>query len=396
MTTMRYSLILLSLLCLALVSCQEQPPLPAAPPGTILFGEKYDEVASDILEDADGNFLILGGKEDKSSGEWDIMLVKVDGTGREMWTRIIEDDDQNSYGRHIVKTQDGYGMVTYEQQSTGSFYGGINISLERYDEDFQLQGRAAITGQGAYNGTNDPVAELFVTPSGGFIVESFGYSETSIQQFSSSGVPSEPINVINGSLGAREARTLIPVAGGGYVMAQSNSLSSNQVLVYSFDEEGNPLSDIQEYFLNQSGQVIGLAVLPDSTYLVTTWSYDYSTASVGGNILIHLDPDGTVLDQINITNQAYFSKVYPRADGSLILIGNSQEVYGPNGLEAPNTVVVYKESLQGDEQVVSYGGDSGDGMRDVVLTSDGRYAIVGFTRSYGAGGSDATLIFHQP
>ena len=395
---MRYKLFFFALLCSVLVSCRELPTLPAPPPGTLVFGEDRDEVASDILAMDDGNFLILGGKEDKKSSTWDIMLIKVTPDGTELWTRIIEDDSRDSYGRHIVKIDDGYAIVAYEvANNNGNFYGGVNAFLERYDDDFQLQGRSAISAVSGYGGTADPVAEMHPTASGGALVEVFNYDQINIQAFAPNGNPQEPINFYSGSQGAQRAKSLAPDLDGGFILGLVESYGSNRLTLQYLDGDGAQTNNFQDYVLDETGQVVGIAALPDSTILVSLWTYEYySSSNPSGASLAHLDRNGNVIRQVVIDNQAYFTDIFVHSDSSILLFGNSDGIYDySTGVQTSQVVVNRISDWTSDGEISTFGGDA-SGMRGVVPMDDDRYGIVGFTRSFGAGGSDATLIFYQP
>ncbi len=389
---MRNKFLLFALLCsVVLSSCRTEDPLPAAPPGTILFGEEQDEIAADIIEMADGNFLIVGGKEDKKSGEYDIMLIKVDSDGGELWTRILEDESRNAYGRFIRRTTEGYAIIVLESNSLN--YGTSNMYLERYTEDFGLIRRTQVTSpDGYYYGGSDPVASFHITSTGSFLVETRTYDRIGIQKFSSDGVPEQPVELANTDNGSRYASVIAPNPAGGYVAAHVPQYNSTSLFLAYFDGDGNQVGTSNAYNLSEPGQVTGVGFLSDSTILVSTYSYSYE----GGGAIAQLDLNGTVLQQVGLDNLAYYSSILSDPDGSFHLFGNGLENYTNSGTLQSGYVVLSMESIQGTEQATNFGGTGGDGLRGVIRTSDGRYAMVGYTRSYGAGGSDATLIFYQP
>lgn len=389
---MRVKHFLLALLCCTvLASCRTEDPLPAPPPGTLLFGEETNEIAGDILEMADGSFLIVGGKEEKKSGEYDIMLVKVDANGGELWTRIIEDDTRNSYGRFIRETSEGYAIIVLE--SNGNNYNVSSMSLERYTDDFQLIRRTQISSPGGYYyGSNDPISTFLVTASGDYLIETRTYDRIQIQKITADGVPEEPVELLNTDAGASFTSSLSPNFDGGYVVAHFPQYNSNDLMVTNFDENGDLIGGAREYNLQTTGQVTSVGYLPDSTLLVA--AYDYYNG--GSGRLVQLDQvSGLVLREFELSNSGSYAQILSEADGSFHLFGNSQN-YGNYGLQNSGTVILSFDSITDNARATSYGGSDGDGMKSVIRTSDGRYAIVGYTRSYGAGGTDASLIFYQP
>lgn len=389
---MRYKLLLVALLCSALASCRTEDPLPGPPPGTILFGDKTDEIAADIIELDDGNFLIVGGKEEKKSNEYDIMIVKVDQEGREIWTRILEDENRDVYGRFIRKTPEGYGILAFEAVNNTIYGNQTNLTLERYTEDFDLIRSTALSAPESYYGGGEPVSSFHITSGGSFLIETISYDVVRIQRVTSQGVPEQPIQLSNNSQGYA-SNTFVPSHTGGFVAANIPSYGSNELRLSFYDEEGVPTGNVQTYFLNESGQVLGLTYFADSTYLVALTDYSYGSGSIS---LAHLNLNGTLLEQITLDNDGSFTRIFTNADGSINLFGNSNVNYGNNGSQQTNALVINMDDLNSDDDVTSYGGSVTDGLKNVLKTSNGRYAIVGFTRSFGSGGSDASLIFYQP
>ena len=180
-------------------------------------------------------------------------------------------------------------------------------------------------------------------------------------------------------------------------MGLIESYGSNRLTLQYFDEDGAQTNNFQDYVLDETGQVVGIAALPDSTILVSLWTYDYySSSTAGGASIAHLDRNGNLLRQVNIDNQAYFTEIFVHSDGSILLFGNSDGIYDySTGVQTSQVVVNRIPDWTSDGEITTFGGDA-SGMRGVVSVDDDRYGIVGFTRSFGAGGSDATLIYYQP
>lgn len=393
----RLSLFLISLLCGALASCSTVDPLPNAQPGTILYGDESDEMAGDIIEIDNGNFLIVGAKENIKTRLSDIMVTKVDPEGRELWTQILKDDARDSYGRYIRKTSEGYAIVVIElatldeTETTEPL-----VALERYTDGFELISSTNILPPGGFFSGRDYISNFYVTPSGAFLLESKNYNKIFIQRFSSEGVLERTDEFLKGKYGSSVARTFVSNDRGGYTLAYNEASNVDEIRLVYFDSEGNPTGVNENYQLDSAGQVVGVGYLPDGTCLVVTWEWFLRNTQMGESTIRIAGLNGSQITKGTLDVDGYFTNVSVEPDGRIFLFGNSERRMTTDGLGEEITLVLSLEDPSSDPRVYSYGGENGDGMRGVLRASDGRYAIVGFSRSFGAGGSDATLIFHEP
>jgi TolB-like protein len=81
------------------------------------------------------------------------------------------------------------------------------------------------------------------------------------------------------------------------------------------------------------------------------------------------------------------TSVQQRSDGGYILAG-----YGVVGAGYYDAFLVKTDAYGYISWAKTYGGTSGDGAFSLQQTSDGGYILAGYTRSFGAGGSDAFLV----
>lgn len=387
-----YKLFLFTCFCILLTSCNSPDPLPAAPPGTMIFGEEADEVASDILEMADGNFLIVGGKENPQTGFFDVMVIKVDSEGNEIWTRAFE-DDRDVYGRFIRRTDDGYVLLVLESAGNGSNI--ENLFLEYYSNEFEFINRSTITDPGSYFSTREDLASFYRTPSGDFLLETNRDKWTTISKISSDGISGEKLEFGNYNTFVRRPSIMTPYYDGGYLVAHISAAGSRYLYLTFLNEEGEPTGDRWDLDLESIGKVIGIDCYPDSSCMIFYRGYQNYIVSSAVSA-IRVDSDGNQILQIELDDETNFSKIFIHDDGSLHRFVNENRFFDSNGTALKNISVTSLNGLGTTTDFTSYGGTGSDEFRNVIRTSDGRYAIVGFSRSFGAGGSDATLIFHEP
>ncbi len=386
----RLALIAFLLCSLGMVSCESDDRFPAAPSGTILYGDDLGEVAGDILELDDGNFLIVGGKEERRTGRYDIMLIKVDPEGNELWTRVLEDKSRNVFGHLIRKTVEGYAIMVLENNDGG--YEISNIYLEQYTEDFDLIRRSTVVNPTGYFYGRHGLQNFHVTPSGAFLVETNDYDQVNIIRVSPEGISEQPMKFGN-YIGVGSASVFTTNHDGGYVIAHLEEYGSNELELSFFDDEGGPTGRSQSYFLDHISVIIGIDALPDSTYMVTYRNYEASPTPAQ---VVHLDLNGDVIKQVTLEDEGNFTWFFAEPNGDLALFGNSEPINDDYGTQQRNiqALTIEEFSNKGDRRRL--GGTVNDEMTSVIRTSDGRYAIVGYTRSYRNGNADATLIFYEP
>jgi len=87
------------------------------------------------------------------------------------------------------------------------------------------------------------------------------------------------------------------------------------------------------------------------------------------------------------------SSIQQTTDGGYIVAGYTATSSGPGERD----VWILKLSSEGDiEWQKTYGGDNDDGTSSIQQTSEGGYIVVGFTVSFGAGGSDIWVLKLSP
>lgn len=80
--------------------------------------DKFDQ-GLDIIKAQDGGYVIIGKTEDTNSGEDDIIVVKVDEEGNELWTKTYG-GDLDEKGNAIINFANGYAFVGNASNPQGS------------------------------------------------------------------------------------------------------------------------------------------------------------------------------------------------------------------------------------------------------------------------------------
>lgn len=128
----------------------------------------------------------------------------------------------------------------------------------------------------------------------------------------------------------------------------------------------------------------------DGGYAVFGWTESYGTGGFPDFYLIKLDADGNTLWAKTMADGGaeYGYTIHQTSDNGFAMVG-SQCTYGPCNYNA----FFVKTDENGDTLWVKvYGGGQDESALDFIQTSDGGYAIGGYTRSYGTGGKDCYFI----
>ncbi len=132
------------------------------------FGGSASDVGEDIKETTDGGYIITGYTESNSNGLYDVLLIKTDSNGNEIWSKNIGDGNYES-GSSVAQTHDGGYIITGYTISYGN--GAKDIWLVKTDN----------AGNEEWNYTfggifNEGGNQILQTLSGGYVI--VGYTES--------------------------------------------------------------------------------------------------------------------------------------------------------------------------------------------------------------------------
>jgi hypothetical protein len=309
----------------------------------------------------DGGYIVVTYKaEDPDFSQ--IMLLKTDATGAKTWTRTFPHDNAVTTCS-MQQTSDGGFIIT------GAIYSG---PLEKVrSRIFLLKADAAGGGtweksfSGVANGNNYGNC-VRQTNDGGYVVIGTIGTNNSHATRTIDEASSLPIN---------------------QVLSDSSDLpDTNDIYLIKTDAGGNLVWE-RRFGLTDKAEGNSVQQTTDGGYIIT------GTISSGTNSVIYLLKTNGAGGMAWIKtfgdsrNYAGYS-VQQTRDRGYIIAGYTQPCYG-----AVNDACLIKtDSLGNLSWTRSFGGDDDDGGNSVQQTNDGGYIIVGYTCSYGAGGSDVYLI----
>ena len=334
--------------------------------------------AHSVIETSEGGYALLG--EEFSSGESDFWLVKTDSAGNMQWNR--------SYGGYypddascVVQTHDkGYALV------------GCTYNTEEHDGDFWLV-KTNSSGHEQWSRTyggedGEGASSIVATSDGGFVIagstDSFGAGSSDAWLVKTDLSGNMQWNRTYGGASSDGAGYVIVTSDGGYAIAgttQSYGSGWSDFWLVKTDSIGkmqwNKTYGGASYDLGGS-----LIETSDGGYALIGYTMSYGAG--GGDFwLVKTDSAGN-----HLWNKTYGGAGYDHANSVMqtseegyVLVG-STDSFGAGGSDF---WLVQTDASGRMECNQTYGGTDSDDAYCATATSDGWYALAGYTASYGSG-----------
>jgi hypothetical protein len=255
---------------------------------------------------------------------------------------------------------------------------------------------AQITFQRTYGGTADEGAQSAVqTTDGGYVItgytDSYGTSDTSVYLVKTDAAGGALWTKTYGGPGYESGHSVQQTTDGGYIIVgetESFGTGLYDIWLIKTDAAGDTMWTRTyggvEYELGYSvRQTI------DGGYIISGFTYSFG-AGLADVYLIKADASGdtTWTRTYGGADNDYGSSVRQTTDGGYIIAGRTWS-FGAG----PNDLWLIKTDTAGDTMwTKTYGGTDFDWGSSVQQTTDGGYAVAGWTRSFGTGEEDVWLI----
>jgi hypothetical protein len=336
------------------------------------YGGPKSETATSLVEASDGGFVLSGGS----------LLVKTDANGVMEWNQtypvptgsLIEtaDGGYGIAGGGSLAKLDLYGNLEWDQTYSG---GSANSLIETSDGGYALAGTLDSLDS---NGTTD--FWLVKTDSKGVMEWNQTYGGAEVER----------------------AYSLVETSDEGFALAGERIVSEGdgyrawRFWLVRTDEDGNMLWN-QTYGIANDG-ARSLVRTSDGGFALAGFTYIWDPANLGvGNYdfwLVKTDSKG-VMEWNQTYARTDVDKAYSlieTSDGGYALAGESYSAVTVDE-EIEHDCWLVKTDRDGNvEWTQTYGGPDEEAAYALIETSDGGYALAGYTRSYGAGKSDFLLI----
>jgi len=268
------------------------------------YGYERDDYAMDIIENDDDSFLIIGTKNgffndvhaNYNTHDADVLLIKIDANGNEIWKKTIGDDGHD-FGYSIKEAPNGGKYIFGSTQSYGA--GSFDMFLSKIDNDGTEEWHTTYGGEKYDYGLSmdvNNIGELFLFGT----TKSFG---------------------------------------------QNNS---EDFYLIKTDEDGNTIWE-----LTMGGELTdyghSVIALPDSGCIVIGSSKSYGNG--GSDVLfVKIDKYGQIENIINGVDTAFENQMViapnpAHSEARVILLGNHQNVNRTMEITSINGILVKKYNL---------------------------------------------------
>ena len=349
------------------------------------YGGTEPERGPSLVATSDGGYALAGYTGFCPTGKADFWLVKTDADGNMEWSQTYGGEKSDLALSLVVTSDGGYAIVGFTSSSGA---GDNDFWLVKTDEDGNKE------WDQTYGGTGDDRAYcIVVTSDGGYAIagytSSFGSGMADFWLVKTDEDGNKEWDQTYGGTREDYAYCLVITSDGGYAVAgETRSLKDegNDFWLVKTDADGN-MEWSQTYGeTNYGGCARSLVVTPDGNYVIA------GDSSANGEsvdfCLVKTDASGNMIWQKTYGDgiEDRVSSLVQTSDGGYALTGFTSSFTGTD-------VWLGRTDADGNmEWSQTYGGTGNDAASSLVQTSDKLYVLAGDTTSFGAGDYDFWLV----
>ena len=378
------------------------------------FGGTDGDVAYSVQQTSDGGFILTGYTDSYGAGSSDFWLVKTDSSGNKQWDKTFGGADSD-IARSVHETSDGGYILAGCTRSYGA--GSYDAWLVRINSNGDILWHAAFGGAGW-----DVAESVQQTSDGGFILT--GYTGSYGDVFYDAWLVKVDCNgcvqwnTTFGGFGRDVAESVRQTSDDGYVIAGSTQPQGSYLFSTGFmspidvdfadawlvkiDSNGNKQWD-KTFGGTDWDTAESVQETSDGGYILAGYTKSYGAGGSDFWLIKTYSNGNKQWDKtFGETDDDYAYSVQQTSDGGYILAGVTEPhseppapiatSMSPCGAGSSDVWLVKTDSEGGKEWDKTFGGTDDDCASSVQQTSDGGYILAGYTKSYGAGGSDFWLI----
>ena len=349
------------------------------------FGGTNFDIGFSVQQTNDGGYIITGFTT-PGNGKDDVYFIKTDGSGNELWSKTF---GGNSYdvGYCVQQTTDGGCIITGKTNSFGN--GNYDVYLIKTD------GSGNELWSKTFGGLEyDEGRSVQQTTDGGYIItgqtSSFGNGLRDVYLIKTDGSGNELWSKTFGGLEDDESRSVQQTTDGGYIITgKTGSFGNADVWLIKTDGSGNEVW-IKTFGGNSYDGRNSVQQTFDGGYVIIGYGDSFGN---GDTYLIKTDSNGNELWSKTFGGTGAGTdngnSVQQTSDGGYIITGSTTSLVG----DGYDDVYFIKTDGSGNELwSKTFGGSEIDVGYCVQQTSDGGYVITGEKRSLGNSEADVYLI----
>jgi hypothetical protein len=360
-------------------------------------GTNYDYAFS-MVQTSDGGYALAGPTGSFGAGGSDFWLVKTDSVGNMEWN-MTYGGTGNEDAWSIIQTIDGGYLLA--GGTTPLTTNNTDLWLVKTDESGNMEWNQTYGGTGV-----DYAYSLVATSDGGYAIAG-GTNSSDAGQGDFWLVKTNTLGnmqwnkTYDGGTNSDAASSVIQTSDGGYaVLGTRTSFTGDSPFNVTVEQDSwlikTDASGNMEWNKTLTGYFCSMVATADGGYAIAggTSSFGYG----GGDFwLVKTDEFGIGPEYFwsqayggTGTDQAY--SVVESPDGGFAITGTTNYTAGSSPFIYPDCLLVKTDALGNMEWNKTYGGAHEEVGRSLVATSDGGYAIAGWTGSFGAGQADVYLV----
>jgi hypothetical protein len=351
-------------------------------------GSNWDEAHS-VQQTSDGGYIVAGGTGSYGDVFRDFWLIKTDSEGNEEWNKTFGGSDGDN-ADSVQQTSDGGYIVAGETRSYGA--GKSDFWLIKTDSEGNEEWNKTFGGSDWENA--DSVKQ---TSDSGYIIagwtNSYGFSIENCWLVKTDSEGNREWSNVLENFSWTQAHSVQQTSDGGYIVAGwIYGTVSRDFWLIKTDSEGN--KEWSKTFGGSNWDIAdSIQQTQDGGYIIAGETGSYG-AGKGDFWLIKTDSEGN--EEWNKTfggsERDNADSVQQTSDGGYIVAGWTYS-YGAGG---GDFWLIKTDSEGNEEWNKTFGGSNTDWAHSVQQTLDGGYIMAGYTKSFGAGGSDVYLIKVRP
>jgi hypothetical protein len=376
---------------------QTSPPsdnIPATSPSPYFckaIGGPGSEWGYSLIQTADGGYAIAGSTYSFDAGLSDVYVIKLDANSNLQWTKTIGGKGWEA-GSSLIQTSDGgYVIAGYTYSfGTGSSDVYSDVYVIKLDANGNLQWTKTIGGK-----YHDLGRSIIQTSDGGYAIagttKSFGAGGKDVYVVKLDANGNLQWTKTIGGPESEDGYSLIQTSDGGYVIAgytESFGAGETDVYVVKLDAHGN-LQWTKTIGGENDDKSYSLIQTSDGGYAIAGYTSSFG-AGRDDIYVVKLDAKGN-LQWTKTIGREYGDEgrsLIQTSDGGYAIAGYTKS-FGAGW----NDVYVVKLDAKGNLQwTKTIGREYGDEGSSLIQTSDGGYAIAGSTQSFGAGEWDVYVV----
>ena len=344
-----------------------------------IFGTPDEDGAAGFRQTSDGGYIITGNTTLPNATYPDIYLIRTDKYGKVLWTKTYGGQYED-YGRDVVQTSDGDFVVLSSSNSYGS--GESVIYLFKVDAQGNMLWNKTIS-----ESKDISPSAIKIAPDGGFVIcgntkDTPDNSTDALLIKTDSNGNIQWKNHYGGN-DSESASDVLPISN-GYIFVGSIAYASSgdfDVYLVETDDSGN-VKWSKTYGGSNWDVGSSIRTTNDGGYIIAGYTVSYGNGGEDG-YLIKIDSSGTQqwYKAFGYNHDDLFNSAVQTPDGGYLACGSTVNYFTQNYIYT-DVYLVKTDSKGNFSWSKTFGGDKSD-WGALRAASDGAYAILGGTASYG-------------